>query len=58
MDNFYNIEMIIELLKITIKLYRVLIKYFFFKNKEKSDIQFYLDEITRATGEENQVNSS
>jgi len=52
MDNFYNIEMIIELLKITIKLYRVLIKYFFFKNKEKSDIQFYLDEITRATGEE------
>jgi len=55
MDNFYNIEMIIELLKITIKLYRVLIKYFFFKNKKKSNIQFYLDQITSAAGEDKQI---
>jgi len=51
MDNFYKIEMIIELLKITIKLYRVFIKYFFFKNKEKSNIQLYLNRITDATSE-------
>jgi len=36
MDNFYKIEMIIELLKITIKLYRVFIKYFSLKIEEKA----------------------
>jgi hypothetical protein len=55
MDNFYKIEMIIELLKITIKLYRVFIKYFFFKNRGKSNIQSYLDSITSAAEDEKQT---